>query len=113
MIGTEKKKTSQVSRTCKVLAMRYLSSPLGADRDAPEQVQFVEHLAGTEHDAGEGVFGDHHRKAGLFPQEDVQVAQERPPSCQDDPLVDDVGGELGRRPLKADPDRLDDGVYRL
>src|SRR6266571_769794 len=84
-----------------------------ADRNAPEQVQLVEDFAGAEHHAGEGVFGDHHRQTGFFPEQDIQVTQQCPSARQDNPLVDDVGGQLGRGPFQTDPDRLDDGVDRF
>jgi len=47
----------------------YLSTTLGflrAYRNRPEEVEFVEHLAGAKHDCRKRVFGDYHRQTGLF-----------------------------------------------
>ena len=70
--------------------------------DFPEQVQLVEGPAGAEHDGALGRIGDHHRQAGLLAQQDVQVAQLRPAAREHDAAVDDVGRELGRRPLERE-----------
>ena len=85
----------------------------GSDRDAAQQVQFVQHLTGTEHNAVQRVFGDQYRYLGYLAQQHIQVAQECPAAGQEDTLVDDVGRQLGRGLLQADTHRIDDGVDRL
>ena len=62
--------------------------------------QLVERLAGAQHDGGQRVVGDHHGQAGLLAQQHVEVAQQRAAAGEHDALVDDVGRELGRRPLE-------------
>ena len=51
---------------------------------------------------------DRDREVGLLAQEHVEAAQQRAAAGEHDALVDDVGRELGRRPLEAGPHRLDD-----
>lgn len=46
-------------------------------------------------------------------QDVIQVAQQRTATGQHDTLVDDIGGQFGRRMLKGDLDRLDNGADRL
>src|SRR5690242_1870153 len=48
-----------------------------------------------------------------MPKDVVEIAQKSAAARQHDALVDDVGGELRRRVLERDLDRLDDGADRL
>ena len=52
-------------------------------------------------------------QAGLLAQEHVEVLEQRAAAGEHDALVDDVGGELGRRLLEREEHGLDDGVDRL
>ena len=52
-------------------------------------------------------------KPGLLAQQHVEVLEQGAAAGQHDALVDDVRGELGRRPLEGDQHGLDDGVDRL
>ena len=83
------------------------------DGDLPEQVDVREHRAGPERDRVERQLGDRDREAGLLAQAPVEVLQERAAAREDDPLVHDVGRELGRRLLEGDADGVDDDPDRL
>src|SRR3954471_13430804 len=75
--------------------------------DAAEDFLF-HRPAGADRDAGEGIVGDRDRKAGLVAKHLVQPLQQGAAAGEDDALVDDVGGKLGRGVLERDPDALDD-----
>src|SRR5579872_4870807 len=81
--------------------------------DLAEDVELFEGLAGADDDRAERVFGEEDRQARLFAQERVEVLQERAAAGEDDAAIGDVAGQLGRRALQRDLDRLDDGVDRL
>src|SRR5689334_18907634 len=89
-------------------AAAYGATPLGGYRDVAQQGKFIEYLPGAEHDAGKGVFSGNDRQTGLLAQQDIQMAQERSAAGKDDPLVDQVGCQFGRRALEAVPDRVHD-----
>jgi hypothetical protein len=79
----------------------------------PGRAQVLERPAGAERDAGQRIVGDGDRKPGLVAKHLVEPLQQRAAAGQDDALVDDVGGELGRGILERDPDALDDRPDRL
>src|SRR5207245_862019 len=66
----------------------------GRDGHLLEQIELVEHLAGSERDAGERVLALGHRQVGFLAQQVVKAAQQRPAAGQHDALVHDVGGQL-------------------
>src|SRR5262245_41762953 len=57
-------------------------------------VDQLQHLAATTRHAGERIFGDHDRQAGLFHQQLVDVAQQRTTAGEHDAALRDVGTEL-------------------
>src|SRR5207249_11095928 len=83
------------------------------DGDVLEEREFIQDLAGPHDDGGERVVGQYDRQARLLAQQGVEVAEKRAATGQHDALVDDVRGQLGRRALEADADRLDDLVDGL
>src|SRR5436190_5179267 len=48
-----------------------------------------------------------------MPQHQVKIAEQRAAASQHDPLIDDVGGELGSGVLERHLDRLDNRAYRF
>ena len=52
-------------------------------------------------------------KPGLLAKQRVEVLEQRAAAGEHDAPVDDVGGQLGRRPLERHLHRLDDAVHRL
>src|SRR5690242_10510077 len=61
----------------------------GGDRHFLEKLELVQHLAGAERHAGEGVVPDRDREIRLLSQEQVQAAQQRASAGQHDALVHD------------------------
>ena len=84
----------------------------GGLEDAAELL-FLERPAGAERDAGQRILGDGDRQAGLVAQHFVEALQQRAAAGEDDALVADVGGELGRGVLERDADAFDDRADRL
>src|SRR5579871_3434391 len=83
------------------------------DRYFSQQLEVAEHLAGAQYNAAQRVVGDGHRQAGFFADALVEIFQQRAASGEDDASVADIGGELRRRPLKRDADRIHDGRNAL
>src|SRR4051794_22694277 len=87
-------------------------SSLGGLKDAAKLL-FLQRSASAERNAGERVVGDGDGKAGLVAQHLVETLQERSSTGQDDALVADIGGKLGRSVLKSDANAFDDSANRL
>src|SRR5205814_327337 len=86
---------------------------LRRDRDLLQEVQLVQHLARPERHTRQRVIGDGDGEIGLLPKEEVQAFEESAAAGEDDTLVDDVGGQLGRRALEGGTDGVHDGHDRL
>ena len=67
---------------------------------ASHPVELLERLAGAERDALQRRVGDPHRHPGLGLQALVEPAQQRAPAREQDALLRDVRGQLGRRLLQ-------------
>ena len=93
--------------------MKEFHLPLTINQHVLEHLHLLEAAAGAERDAGQRIVGDRDRQAGRMAQHEVEIAEQRAAAGQHDALVDDVGGELRRRVLERDLDRLDDGADRL
>src|SRR5215470_14315797 len=108
--GTERRSTAK--RMSKVRRRR------GTDRlptallqsHLAEEAELVEGAAGPQHDGELRVLGDHHRQARLLAEEHIEVLELGAAAREHDALVDDVGGELGRRALEDDAHGVDDCV---
>src|SRR6188768_2448733 len=68
----------------------------GGLQDAAELL-FLERPSGGERHAGERVFGDRDRQAGLVTQHFVEALQQRAAASEDNALVANVGGQFRRR----------------
>ena len=89
-------------------------NPIQSDvKIVPQLVHVLERLAAAAHDAGQRIFGDDHRQAGLFHQQAVEVAQQRAAAGEHHAALGDVGAELGRRLLERALHRRDDAVQRI
>ena len=73
---------------------------------AAHPVELLQRLAGAERDALERRVGHAHRHAGLGLEPLLQAAQQRAAAGEQDALLGDVGGQLGRRLLER---RVDGG----
>src|SRR5258708_39412856 len=78
---------------------------LGGDRDALQDVELVEDHPGSSRHAGERIFGGTDGQPGLLVEQGVEAAQEGPATGEDDAVIADVGGQLGRRLLETGPHR--------
>ena len=63
--------------------------------DDLQEVQLVQDLPRPEDHAGEGIIRHPHLQVGLQRDEGVQAVQEGAPAGHDQPLLRDVGGQLG------------------
>src|SRR3974390_992970 len=118
-------KKGTASRITTIAASRYLWSsgdtadtypdaveparPSG-DRDLLEQLHVVQGLAAAQHHRADRIVTDHDRQTRLLPPEPVEVPEQRASAGEHDALVDDVGGELGRRLLEGREHGLGDVV---
>ena len=73
----------------------------GGDEHPLEGVELLEALAAPDGHAIQRVTGHHDRHAGLVLQPGVEAVEEGAAAGQHDPLLHDVGGQLGRRPVQA------------
>src|ERR1051325_1411182 len=64
----------------------------GRDGHLLEQVQLVEHLAGSQRHAGERILALRDRQVRFLAQEMIEAAQQRAAAREHDALVHDVGG---------------------
>src|SRR5918911_3359845 len=87
------------------------ASVVGEDR--AEVLHLLERLARAAHHAGERVLGDDDRQAGLFHEEAVEVAQERPAAGEHHALLGDVRPEFRRRLLERRLHGGNDLIERL
>ncbi len=85
----------------------------GRNQGIFKRFQFFQTAGGAERDAGQRIVGDGDRQTRGGPQHVVEIAEQRTPAGQHDPLVDDIGGQLRRGVLERDLDRFDDGADRL
>src|SRR3990172_3436516 len=106
---------AEISETTKsrVLRARFRSatgaSPPGRAHQHPlEDLELLEALAGADRHRGEWALRDVDRHPGLVPQALVEAPKQSAPTREDDPLVHDVAGELGRRAVERGLDRVDD-----
>src|SRR5690349_2490328 len=68
----------------------------GGDRHFLEKLQLVQNLAGAQRHAGQRIVADRDRQIRLLSQQQIEAAQQRSAAGEHDPLVHDVGGQLGR-----------------
>src|SRR5580692_6673048 len=81
----------------------------GGDQHPLQRIEFFKALTAAYGHTVERVAGHHDRHARLVLQARFEPVQERSPAGQHDPLLHDVGRQLGRRPVQRDLDRVDDG----
>src|SRR4051812_38107284 len=86
---------------------------LSDNRHLSQKIHVLKRLAGAANDASERIFRERDRKAGLLLDQDVEVREQRAAAGEDDAVVDDVGGKLGRSALERGLDRFDHGRDRF
>src|SRR5262249_35726207 len=82
-------------------------------RDAAQQIEVREHLPRAENDRRQRIFCELDGKPGFLAQSLVEIPEQRPAACEDDPAVEDVCRQLRWNPLERVPDRLTDRAYRV
>src|SRR5215831_8746955 len=103
--GTAKRTTTMTtSRACLMVGDKSGRSYVVASSARPsgdghflQQLHVIERLAAAKDDRADGIVADHDRKSRLLAEQDIEAPEQSSPARQDDPLVDDVGRELGRR----------------
>src|SRR5437879_1019216 len=68
----------------------------GAEKDAVQGVDVLEHDAGTAHDAGQRIVRDPHRHERLMREQLIQPGEKRAAAAHDDSALDDVLDQLRR-----------------
>src|SRR5690606_14259067 len=86
---------------------------LVVDENGAQLFKVLKGFAAATYHAGERIFGHHHRQAGFFLEQAVQVAQQRAAAGQGDALVGDVGAQFGGRLFQRDLDGRHDLVERI
>src|SRR5690625_2617334 len=111
--------------TVRVSALAWASSGRGMARlppgqpscadlhDMNEAIQMFERPSRTESDTMQRLLGDRDRKAGLLAEAEIEIKEMRAAPGQHHAVVDDIGGEIGRRGLQRDHDGLDDLLHGL
>src|SRR5438552_12936777 len=84
-----------------------------AHQDPLQDLELLEALPGADRHRGQGVLGDVDRHARLVLEPLVEAAQERAAAGEHDPLVHDVGRELGWRAIEGVLHRVNDLAHRL
>ena len=86
---------------------------LGSNRYSPEQGELVEQRASAVSDTGERIVTNRDREVSLLVEQPIQAPQERSAPGEDDALVHNVRGQLGRRLLQTGLDRIHDRHHRV
>src|SRR5215468_1306776 len=83
------------------------------DQYVPQCPHLFEGAARAERNAAERVVSNRYRETGGVPNDQVEIGEQGTPASQHNALIDDVGGEFGRRVLERDLDGLDDRTDRF
>src|SRR5216683_3568845 len=90
-----------------------LPSPSGWSSDPLQEVEFIEDPPEPQDYTRHRVWSDLHGKLHFLSKQPVQPPQEATAASNDDARVDDVRRQLGRSPLEAGTNRLDDCRHGL
>src|SRR5580658_10504994 len=79
------------------------------DLDFAQQTEVTEHLAGSQHHAGQGIIGDRNRQTGFFADTLVKILDQRTAPGEYDATVTDIGAEFRRGTLQGHADGIENG----
>src|SRR4051794_17446258 len=88
-------------RSARIFTVDPRTNGSGRDGHLLQQIELIQYLAGAEGDAGQRVLALRDRQVRFLAKQMIETAQQRAAAGEHDALVDDIGGQLGRRPLEA------------
>ncbi|KAG5723799.1 hypothetical protein E4T56_gene19758 [Termitomyces sp. T112] len=75
--------------------------------------RILQHASGADRNTIERIIRHFDRQPGLAGKQLVQIGQLRPATGHDDPAIDDIGGDFGRRVFQCRAHGRDDLAHRF